>query len=349
MRPSIVITGSGSLDRPYEPKLKNGEMIPAASEAIGRELAKAGFDLAVFSSSQNYIERDVVKGYLGALDAQHPGEIIVHTPHNREVDFGVPPHLKHVLKVRKNPASEWDISYYRALLKADSLLLIGGGRATRIAGVLAMAQRIPIVAVACFGASALTVWKTFNETKNDVTQDDLDLMGADWGDDSAERLVKSLQDQLARREEHLRQQEQREKSARRLRTLHGVVALLSLGLAVLSIALGSQTANFSLALTCVLAGPLLASVGGAIAHDMTATTSDFVLAVVRGAVTGAAAVLLYVAAQRITATTPLDIEALHKLSWFVVAMGLLAGITVDLVWAKMRNADVLSDQPLKVT
>ncbi|WP_143467088.1 hypothetical protein [Lentzea kentuckyensis] len=348
MRPTIVITGSGSLGRTYEPNLKDGEMIPAASEAIGRELAKAGFDLVVFSSSENYIERDVVKGYLAELDAQHPGEIVVHTPHSRDVDFGVPPHLKHVLKVRKNPASEWEVSYYRALFEADSLLLIGGGRSTRIAGVMAMAQRMPVFAVACFGASALTVWQTFNEPKNDVTQDDLDLMGADWGDDSAARLVKSLQDQLTRRGEHRRQEQQREKSARRSRTAHGVVALLSLGLAVFSIVLGAQTTNFTVALACVLGGPLLAAVGGAIVHDMTVATSDFMLAVVRGAATGIASVLLYVVSQQVIATTALDIAALHKLTWFVVAIGLLAGVTVDLVWARMRNADVLSDQPLKI-
>ena len=347
MRPSIVITGSGSPGRTYEPELKHGEKIPAASEAIGRELAKAGFDLVVFSSSENYIERDVVKGYLDVIDVQHPGEIVVHTPHNREVDFGVPAHLKHVLKVRKNPASEWEISYYRALLEADSLLLIGGGRSTRIAGVMAMAQRMPVVAVACFGASALTVWKTFNEPKNDVTQDDLDLMAADWGDDSAARVVKSLQDQLTRRDEHLRQEQQREKSTRRSRAMHGVVALLSLVLAAVSIALGAQTSNLTLAFACVVGGPLLAAVGGAIVHDMTAASSDFLLAVVRGVATGIVSVVLYVISQ--LATTTLDIAALHKLVWFVVAIGLLAGVTVDLVWAKMRRVDVLSDQPTKVT
>lgn len=348
MRPSIVISGSGAPGRSYTPELRDGEKIPAASEALGRELALAGFDLVVFSSSENYVERDVVKGYLDTLDAQHPGEIVVHTPHDREVDFGVPRYLKHVLKVRKNPASEWEISYYRALFEADGLLLIGGGRATRIAGVMAMAQRMPIVVVACFGASALTVWKTFNEPKNDVTQDDLDLMGADWADDSAERLVQSLKDQLARREEHLRQEAQQEKSARRSRTLHGVVAFLSLVLALLSIVLQFEATSLTPAVAGLLAGPLFAAICGGLVHDFTARSPNLAQSITQGAFAGVVAALLYVVSQLLTAPDPLDVEAVRSLALLVVAIGLMAGFTVDLVLARLRNADVLSDQPVKV-
>ncbi|MDX8028635.1 hypothetical protein SK803_00360 [Lentzea sp. BCCO 10_0856] len=348
MRPSVVISGSGVLDRRYVPELKDGETIPAASEAIGRELALAGFDLVVFSSSENFIERHVVKGYLGALDAEHPGNIVAHTPLDREVDFDVPAHLKHVLKVRTDPASEWEISYYRALFNADSLLLIGGGRATRIAGVMAVARRMPIVAVACFGASAQTVWRTFGGPKNDVTQDDLDVMSAKWSDDSAALLVKSLQGQLARRDEHLRAEEQREKSADRSRTVRGLVAILSLVLAGLSVVLAAKAQSTPEAIAYLFAGPVLAAVFGAIMRDGGEKSPNIVWTAARGAGAGAGAMLLYVLSQQLTAAPVLDVEAVRRFCWFAVLIGLFAGVTVDLVWARMRNVDVLSDQPTKV-
>ena len=350
MRPSIVITGSGSPSRPdYKPELRDSEAIPAASAAIGRELALQGCDLVVFSSSDKYVEKDVVRGYLSALDAEHPGSITAHTPYDTEVDFGVPDHLKHVLKVRPNPAAEWEISYYQALFEADGLVVIGGGRSTRIAGVMALARSMPVIAVACFGGSALTVWQNFNRRPNDATKDDLDVMAKPWGGDSAEPLVKSLLAQLSRRQEQLREQERQEKSANRSRTVRGLVAILSLVLAGLSVVLAAKAQTTPEAIAYLFAGPALAAVCGAIMRDGGETSPNIVWTAARGAGAGAAAMLLYVLSQQLTSGPALDVEAVRRFCWFAVLIGFFAGATVDLVWAKMRNVDVLSDQPTKVT
>jgi hypothetical protein len=39
------------------------------------------------------------------------------------------------------------------------IVVVGGGRSTRIAGVIAVAFRTPVVAVAGFGAGAAIVWQ----------------------------------------------------------------------------------------------------------------------------------------------------------------------------------------------
>jgi len=176
MRRSIVVTGSALPDREYMPPLRNASAVSGACEEIGRELAKAGFDLIVFSSSDDYIEKDVVRGYLAALEANRPGTVVVRTPFDREVNFGVSEALKQHIEIRPDAAVEWEISYYRALFDADGIIVVGGGRATRIAGTLAVARRTPLVALAMFGAGALTAWQHMDRHRNYVGDDDMHAM-----------------------------------------------------------------------------------------------------------------------------------------------------------------------------
>ena len=39
---------------------------PAAAEALGRELAKAGFRILVYSSGEGFLEGPIVRGYVGS-------------------------------------------------------------------------------------------------------------------------------------------------------------------------------------------------------------------------------------------------------------------------------------------
>ncbi len=70
-------------------------------------------------------------------------------------------------------------------------MVIGGGRSTLKAGVIAVAVRTPVVAMAGFGAGAAVVWQHLSRHSNDATEDDLHLMGRSWEDSSASRLVVS--------------------------------------------------------------------------------------------------------------------------------------------------------------
>lgn len=70
MRPSVVVVGSARPDRKYTPEMREIDLVPAACEAVGRELARAGCDLVVFSSSDDYIEKDVVHGYLARFSVR---------------------------------------------------------------------------------------------------------------------------------------------------------------------------------------------------------------------------------------------------------------------------------------
>jgi hypothetical protein len=345
MRPSIIVTGSALAGREYEPPLRDADAVPGACEAIGRELARAGCDLVVFSSSDDYVEKDVVRGYLEALESARSGTVVVRTPYDREVDFGVPDRLKQFIEIRPDAATEWEISYYRALFDADGLFVVGGGRATRIAGTLAVARQTPLIALAMFGAGAEKVWQHFDRHRNDAADDDMHAMGGPWTDQSAARLVDSLLRQLGRRREAVREHEREAARARRMWALDSLLAAGTITAAAFTVWLGFWTQSMLGALGCLLAGPLLAATGGALLRDASADRHSPLWSAARGLASGVLAVSLYVGSQQLSNAEQLTVDSARRLAWFLIPLGLAAGYTVDYVLAKLSRVDVLSGRP----
>ncbi|GAA1560512.1 hypothetical protein GCM10009827_097220 [Dactylosporangium maewongense] len=343
MRPAIVVLGSGDLERTYAPPLKDGPLLVDASRAIGRELASAGCDLVVFSSDPEYVERDVVEGYLAVAG---DGRVFVRAPHDSTVRFAVSPEAADRIQVEPDPADDWETSYYRSVFEADGILVIGGGRSTRIAGVIGVAVRIPVVAVAGFGAGASVVWQHLCKHVNDATAEDLHLMGRPWADASASRLVASLLGQRTRRQaaQAAELQLQRRDGIRRtLSSLAGVTALL---LAAAAILLAYTTNSVGASMACLLGGPILAAAGGALVRDTRDAHPGLLWSAARGIGAGILATTLYVASQVLTNQNALTVESARRLLWFVVPMGIAAGYTFDLVYAKLRQADAVPGNPL---
>ncbi|MBB5856463.1 hypothetical protein ACFQ05_26645 [Amycolatopsis umgeniensis] len=347
MRPTIVVLGSGDRGRIYEPPLKDRAMIVSASRTIGYELAVAGCDLVVFSSDAAYVEKDVVEGYLAATVGD--GRVIVRAPHGVAVGFDTSPEAAERIQVEPDPAGDWETSYYRSVFGADGIIVIGGGRSTRIAGVIAVAVRIPIVAVAAFGAGASIVWQHLCRHMNDATADDLHLMGRSWTDASANRLVASLLAQRARRQAA----QEAEQKARRRDTIRragsSLAGATALSLAAASILLAYMTTGIGAALACLLVGPILGAIGGALVRDTAEAYSSLLWSAARGIGAGVLATTLYVASQLLTNEDTLTAESARRLLWFVVPMGIAAGYTFDLVYAKLRRVDVLPNESLQPT
>lgn len=78
-RPFIAIVGSADPSRKYDPPLKNEDAVPQAAEALGHALAEAGFGLIVYSANPEFIEADVVRGYVDS-GAAKPQAIRVRYP-----------------------------------------------------------------------------------------------------------------------------------------------------------------------------------------------------------------------------------------------------------------------------
>jgi hypothetical protein len=134
-----------------------------AGREIGKALAKAGFGLVVYRSDDRSLEPHVVSGYSAARTDGIGGIRVRYAESQRgQVKFKEqttrpelfePPSLF--------PGQDWEAPFYRSLAEeegVDAVLLVGGGTATLIAGQIALARRLPILAVDEFGGSAAKIW-----------------------------------------------------------------------------------------------------------------------------------------------------------------------------------------------
>lgn len=135
----------------------------AASQAIGAELAKAGFGLVVYFSNEESLEPHVVSGYAAASNAG-TGQIRIRfaesqrgkvqfKEQNTRPELFDPPDLI--------PGQDWEAPFYRSLAEEEgvsAVLLVAGATTTLIAGQIAMARRLPTLALDEFGGAARIIW-----------------------------------------------------------------------------------------------------------------------------------------------------------------------------------------------
>jgi hypothetical protein len=345
MRPSVVVVGSGSPQREYTPPLQDQERLQQACRELGRELARARCDLVVFSSADDYLEKDVVRGYVGALEGGSAGRVVVRTPALRRVDFGLPPDQMVRVEVESDTASEWEVSYYRSIYLADGLITVGGGRSTRIAALLAIANRTPLVTLASFGGAAAVVRDYLEKNRNDASADDIVLMGRPWSTGSARELVQCLLAQLQRRARAVAAEVMATRAARRARTFTALTAVVALLTAASTVLLADGQLPHAALLGLLLGGPMLGAVGGAMLRESTDEQPHAIWSAARGLGAGMLAAMLYVASQLLTSPDLLSQGATRRLLWFVIPVGIAAGYTFDLVYARLRQSDVVPLRP----
>ncbi|MCX2968027.1 MULTISPECIES: hypothetical protein [Streptomyces] len=345
-RPLIAVVGSVHTGRTYAPPLRDAARGPEACRLLGRELARAGCDLAVFSSKPTYIEADVVAGYAEGAGAGSPGRVVAFPPRHRSVRFAVPEGAHVAFETRRDTSGEWEVAFYRTLLECDGVLLVGGGQSTRVAGIVALAQRIPVLPVAAFGGGASQVWINLDRVRNDTGDADIALLGDDWSSAAAPELVGCL---LAQRERRALKERAAERTARAgarwaATGLAVAVACLVAGVVALVTAGGPGPASAS-GLTVLVGAPLLAAVAGAIIRHSFEPESRWGQAAIRGLGAGLVTVLLYFASQLLTVPTLLDALDVRRLLFFTLPLGFSAGFTFDLVFERLRAGAVVVPAP----
>jgi hypothetical protein len=127
---------------------------------IGAALAAAGMGLVVYFSDDDSLEPHVVAGYVKALPAgAGQGSIRVRYAHSQRnvVKFAEQTTRKDAFELSLFPSDDWEAPFYRSLVTADGLdavLLVAGARSTLIAGQIALARPLPILAIDKFDGSA---------------------------------------------------------------------------------------------------------------------------------------------------------------------------------------------------
>ncbi|MFE9245922.1 hypothetical protein [Nocardiopsis sp. NPDC006938] len=335
-RPRIAVVGSVDASREYEPALSATDQVGAACHELGRELALAGYDLVVFADDEHYVETLVARGYAAA--AAPDARIIAHPPRHQDYAPDLPEGSRVRVTTVRDTGAEWEVPYYRTLFEVDGIVLAGGGRSTRVTGVVALAHGIPVVPLAAFGGAARQVWVYLDGSGEYVDREDVRALGESWSPGSARRITAVLRGQMERRAERRRERE-RARRWGRLRESAGLVGAILLLLAALAsiVLAGGPGPADPVGLSLLLAGPMCAAVSGALIRDSFGPAPSALRACARGLGAGAVSVLLYVAAQLLTVPELLAELDARRLLFFVVPVGFTAGFTFDLVFERLRS------------
>ncbi|MEU6188525.1 hypothetical protein [Nocardia sp. NPDC047038] len=319
-----------------------------AAREVGAELARAGYDLFVYSSAPRFVERDVVAGYL-SVEPCRAGSIHVRPPYgSSETSFPHPPHKSGSFEIRHEAQDDWEVSYYRSLREADGVVLIGGGRTTLITAMVAMAFDIPLAPVAAFGGAARKAWVSMGRTGNLVTPEELSILGGEWNAGAAENVVAILRTQQERKQSAETMRSRAERHAKYksgIGLLFGALLLIG-GFAMIPLVYAVDS-NASLTLVGLIAGSLLAATSGAIIRTAVDRREDWARSSVLGMSAGAIAVLLFISAQLATSPDLLTGPGARRLLFFVLSVGFIAGYTFDAVYAKIRQQQVVDTSGLR--
>jgi hypothetical protein len=318
-----------------------------AGEALGRELARAGFGLVVYFSNAESLEPHVVAGFVAATPGQFQERVIrMRYPASlrgqvRFAEQDVRPELFDPLLF---PGDDWEAPFYQSLSDSeglDAVVLLAGATATLIAGQIAVARRLPILAIDTFGGSAAKVWSQLAHASPGKSRES-------WGARPSAELVGRL------REECQEVARTRAEEQRGRRQLTGILekrnqAAYAVGAAMpLLAALGLGTAAVTAPAfytAIILIGLLSAGAVGAAVRTILSEqgTADPRTSLLLGGIAGLVVGLTYLIPQWIGAPGPLTpggttisaTDRIQFVSSIIVAVS--AGVGFDTIFNRMRK------------
>jgi hypothetical protein len=369
-RPEIAIVGSFDPNRAQELGLKKLDIVHQAAEDLGRELAKQGCSIVVYSSTANTLEIDVVKGFLSQKETP-PGSVkVIFSQAAGQPSFGEEAANGDKFDFRPDFNPDWEFSFYQSLGRVDGMVILGGGAWALIAGVVATGHRKPMLACSAFGGAGDKIWRTMRVQEYPVTDEDFALMGrTNWSADLAARLVGLLEKQrneFARRQQELLEQEDARVEARHRQELtenatinwHATISAVLFALAVFAwpatsyIGVKSEVSI----LFVVLLTPIIAGASGATIRVVldwaTGVTRTFTLStysqyillryaalgIVAGGLAGVSFVLAQIFSGGATGQKGIDPQVLGRLVPFLIIIGFAAGLTAEVVLSNLRKS-----------
>jgi hypothetical protein len=358
----IAIIGSIDAKRTdYDPPLKNTPQARAAGCALGKALAEAAHPILVFSSSPDFIEAYIVEGYVQSRKAQAKSIIMLY-PRKKDPaihgDFAEQQTHPQLFDPTTDTHPRWEVSYYQSLPDVDGVLMIGGGRASLIMGLMALANRTPIVSLATFGGNAEEIWAMLNAKQWIETADRQEMGRGSWTDDSAPILIDSLERQRAKLEAFQKEKgavlakQQRDKSRRSLFALvFGVLATILTILGVFgNAAIFGEKTWLAVYALCFAGIPISAGMAGAMFYTLrraAARPPSIGEALAHGFWAGLGSAILFFVSQ-VTSNrqiTSLDdavingASGLNILLLFSLTIAFVAGLTYEAVFGKWEAVD----------
>lgn len=325
------------------------------AKEIGAALAAAGLGLVVYFSDDDSLEPHVVAGYVKALPVgTGQGSIRVRYAQSQRnvVKFAEQTTRKDLFELNLFPSDDWEAPFYRSLVTADgvdAVLLMAGGRSTRIAGQIALARPLPILAIDKFDGSA------------GVVRTELAISSKSYpsaATHSITEMVAWLKNQCdthaeQRAQARARESRYQEATSQRRKILWAAVCFLVL-LVAFFFALGEPPApNLYAFLTLV--GLIAAGATGALTRSViwgseeTAPLTSLLLGSIAGFVAGLAYLVpQYVGKYGVLDPAATKVEATDKIQFVSAALvAISAGVGFDTVFTRLKKQ--AEDQPVSAT
>jgi hypothetical protein len=362
-RPIAVIGSIDAKRTDYDPPLKNTPDAQAAGCALGKALAEAEHPILVFSSSPDFIEAYIVQGYVQSKKAQAKSIIMLY-PRKKDPaihgDFAEQKTHPALFDVRTDTHPRWEASYYQSLPDVNGLLMIGGGHATLIMGLMALANKTPVVSLATFGGNAEEIWAMLGDKAWMETEDRQEMGRGSWTDNSAPILIASLERQrtklaaIQREREAVEARRQRDKSQRsRYALAFGALAATLTVLGVFgNVSVFGEKIWLALYALCFAGIPICAGMAGAMFYTLrraAAHPPSISEAVAHGFWAGLGSAILFFVSQ---VTSNRQITSLHAaivdvkgtsgldiLLLFSLTIAFVAGLTYEAVFGKWEAVD----------
>ena len=330
----------------------------SAGKILGAELAKAGFGLVVYFSNDESLEPHVVAGYVSAIPTSSgAGAIRVRFAESQrgQVRFAEENTRPELFAHRLFPGQDWEAPFYRSLAnddekeRIDALLLLAGAVSTLIAGQIAVARQLPILAVEEFGGSASKIWSSLAQADQNYPA---------WAAATPANLVKRVReecDEAAARRQEAREREQllatmiREREqlrakveTQRRQTVFAAGAFLALLITSAFALVGTQSSAYPVV---TLLGLISAGATGALARtvfwgpEANDPWASLLLGGVAGFVVGLAYLIPHLVGAPLSLAPKTDADAavarIEFLSTVLVAIS--AGVGFDTVFGRLRE------------
>lgn len=372
-KPLIAIVGSYDPQREQELGLKNLPLAPKAAEFLGQTLAASGLHIVVYASYPYMLEVDVVKGFCSVKNAEPDSIHVYFSQKYGRPTFQEENSNPELFKFYPDLREDWEISFYHSLSTVDGVLILGGGRSTLVGGLVAIGHKKPIIACAGFGGAGLKVWDAIPTQEYMLSPDEKFLMAEQrWTLQLAEKLTKILQKQIegfkskeekrleAERDIILQKVEEIKRRDKNI-TVHAVVAaIVFIGSAFMWIvAWGIQNLSELWLWTFLIGAPLMTGISGAtvrVVFDAVqgrtkprqlSLVRNAVLGLVSGGITAFLFIMAQVFANPVQTGSTIGSETLRRLLPFTLTIGFVAGLTLDVVFMKLQETNVVNTSSIK--
>jgi len=319
---------------------------------IGGALAKAGMGLVVYFSDPRSLEPHVVSGFVPKVAAGSGARSIrvrFAESQKNTVKFAEQATHGDLFELNLFPGNDWEWPFYRSLVEADSVdavLLMAGERSTLIAGQIALARSLPVLAIEKYDGSAAVIRSELARSEKvypaAATHDSAALVA--WLKKKCVERAKLQSESRRREEKYLKVTSQNKKA------LWAACAFIALLAAVFFGVAKAPNPDFYPFLT--FTGLIAAGATGALVRsviwgmDEADAITSLILGGVAGFVVGMAYLIpQWVGAPGVLAASATEVQATDKIQFVSAALvAISAGVGFDTVFARLRKQ--AEDQPI---